>query len=239
MSALDMLDFNRSFLTFTTRDHGNTARIQIEARCTLVAPSSERHRYVLIAACKAEDTYGHGPLFKQPNYDFSGVFSERDYAIYRLFALAEDNQPESGPIEQLFASVEINATPLARPRALNRVTDIVDAVLAGVPLAARTEFDVGGAGYHATLDYPLKTINVNHDLGLFQVDTGPLPWPHMEHDTQALVDGFAPAFIAYKSFDKAEFIIQQPTTVAGVEWRVNHYSATTTVDARTTIIAAD
>ena len=239
MTGSQMLDFNRSFLTFTTLDRGNNARIQIEARCTLTETSSAAsYRYVMIASCKAEDTYGEGLLFKQPNYDFSGVFSDSDYAIYRHFASADDNQPESGPLHQLFDRIEILETPLRSARRLTEPEEIIGATLAGLPLSARTVFRSGDERFVATLDYPIKTMNVNPERGLLQVDTGPLLFPERISSASRVVDAFVPAFVAYRTFDQAEFITLNAVRISG-QTRVNHYATVRVVNAETTIFAAD
>jgi hypothetical protein len=239
MTALEMLDFSRSFLTFTTLDRGNNARIQIEARCTLAdSLVGTAEKFVMIAACKAEDTYGSGQLFKQPNYDFSGVFSTTDYAIYRLFASAQDNLPESGPIGQLFAGIEIRETALRAPRVMTDTAGIIQTTLDGFPLYARTTFQTLTGRFSVTLDYPIKTMNVNPERQLFQIDTGPLPFPRIEHSPGKLIDSFVPAFVAFKSLDRAEFILQQPTRLPGITTSVNHFEATHVVDAKTTIFAS-
>ncbi len=239
MTALEMLDFSRSFLTFTTLDRGNNARIQIEARCMLTdSLVGTPEKYVMIASCKAEDTYGGGQLFKQPNYDFSGVFSKSDYAIYRLFASAEDNQPESGPLGQLFAGIEIKETPLRAPRMMAGTAEIIQATLDGNPLFARTTFQALAGRFSVLLDYPIKTMNINPERQLFQIDTGPLPFPRLEHSLDKLIDSFVPAFVAFKTLDRAEFILQQRTSLPGATTSVNHFEATHVVDAETTIFAS-
>ncbi len=238
MTGQAMLDFNRSFLNFTTLDRGNTARIQIEARCTLTEHSGgASHRYVMIASCKAEDTYGSGALFKQPNYDFSGVFSDSEYAIYRVFAEAQDNQGESGRLEQLFAGVDIVETLLDAPRMLESAAEIIRATIDGLPLCARTTFDALDGRYSARLDYPIKTINVHPGRERFQVDTGPLPYPDVAAATGRVVDVFVPAFVAYQELDQAEFIVQEATRLAGGA-SVIHYAGTRAITARTVIYAA-
>ena len=239
MTGSQMLDFSRSFLTFTTLDRRNNARIQIEARCALVDVSTgTSHRYVMIASCKAEDTYGEGLLFKQPNYDFSGVFSESDYAIYRHFASADDNQSESGPLNQLFDRVEIREAPLGSGRPLTTPEEIIVATCACLPLTARTVFRTEGERYIATLDYPIKTMNVNPEQGLFQVDTGPLLMPANMSNSDRLVDAFVPAFVAYRALDRAEFISLDAVRLSD-QTSVNHYAAARVVNAETTIFAAD
>ena len=57
-------DFSRSFATFVTGGRGNNARIQVEAVCEIAGGE----RYVLVASCKAEDTYAEENLFREPNY---------------------------------------------------------------------------------------------------------------------------------------------------------------------------
>jgi len=64
-------------------------------------------------------------------------------------------------------------------------------------------------GRLGSLEYPVRTINLNVEEGLFQIDTGPTPLPDMNG-----WDGTRPkraflTFVASSDFDFAEFILRR------------------------------
>jgi len=203
-----------SFVTFTTPQRGNNARILVEARCELRYHREGRsEEFFLFASCKAEHTYGQGEyLFQQPNYDFSGIFSRTDYYIFRTSASAAANRPTTGPITPQFEGVTFHIAPAAQAVPLTSPRAIVEACLGHHPIMARTELDWPAHGVSATIDYPVKTLNVNDSAWLFQVDTGPVPYPVLPFSGPP-IQCFRPAYVVYRTFDSAEFILQEPTFV--------------------------
>jgi hypothetical protein len=250
---LPPMDFSRSFVTFVTRGRGNNARIQVEARCVLKDPAKgTTEEYFLLASCKSEDTYGQGDLFTKPNYDFSAIFSRKDYRLIRQHASASNNNPSVGAIPDFFDDVVFHIQPAGQPQVLRQSGDIVEATLKNRILVGRTELTLKDGKIQAILDYPIKTINVNDRKTLFQIDTGPLLFPNLDSAHTRTIEAFEHAFLAYKTFDRAEFISLQPTfildTIKNVTERerflplkaalsVNHYSATRKLAAKNTLMA--
>ena len=250
---LTPMDFSRSFVTFVTRGRGNNARIQVEARCVLKdTEKGTTEEYFLLASCKSEDTYGQGDLFTRPNYDFSAIFSRKDYRLIRQHASASNNNPSAGAIRDFFDNVVFHIQPAGQPHVLRQSGDIVQATLENRILVGRTELMLKDGKVQAILDYPIKTINMNDQKALFQVDTGPLLYPNLDSPHTRTIEAFEHAFLAYKTFDRAEFISLQPTfildTITNVADRerllslksalsVNHYSASRKLAAKNTLMA--
>jgi len=237
---MQVLDYGRSYLFFTTKGRTNTARLQVEARCEIsdLAPGG-REVFYFFASCKAENTHAPDHLFQDPNYDFCGAFSGRDFVLFRTPARYEGDPNTRGPIEATFES----ARPVIRwqdARPLETHAAVAEATLAGTPLVGRSEWDDRGAGCRVRLEYPVKTMNVHPDAGQYQIDTGPLPFPDCGHPGTLWVERLIPAFVAWNTPDRAEFVLQRPTPILqeGRELcRVLHYSEIRVMTVANTILA--
>jgi hypothetical protein len=142
-------------------------------------------------------------------------------------------------VPEYFDDVQLMVRREERAEPLVDVPAILAATLAGRPLIGRTEIDLTD-GRRALLEYPIKTMNVNEELGKFQVDTGPVPFPDMAAPGTRAIDRMKLAFIAYNCFDRAEFLLQQPTPILrdGRELcRVLHYSEIRELPAKSRILA--
>lgn len=236
-------DFARSFVSFTTLDHENTARLQLEARCVFFDESEDTDEYLLFASCKAEDTYGTGALFRMPNYDFCGVFGDEDYALIRAHLVHDDRYAERGKAAARFADVSRHLTVFAHSEALTHPGAVVAATLAGHPLVGRTELRSATGHVRAMLEYPIKTMNVHANPDRFQVDTGPVLLPGPDCPKWQRIQGLELAFVAFNRLGpgRAEFMVQRPTPVV-VEGEtvahVNHYSTPVSLNAANQVIAA-
>ena len=94
---MNVLDYGKSFVTFVTEGRGNNARLQIESVCRLTDMTSENTTdYYFFASCKSEDTFANRDLFYADNYDFCGVFSDREYILFRTHATHTDGFREEG-----------------------------------------------------------------------------------------------------------------------------------------------
>lgn len=224
---MQVVEYSRSYLFFTAKGRSNTARLQVEARCELFGPMTDaRDVFFFFASCKAEHTHVAGPLFQNPNYDFCGAFSDRDFAIFRTPAWHETDQHTRGSIESTFDSVR-EIIHWQEASALETRAAISNATLAGTPLVGRTEWEMEDSGIRVRLEYPIKTMNVHPETAQYQIDTGPLPFPDASPPGARGVERLVPAFVAWNTPDRAEFILQRPTPVTrdGREiGRVLHYS---------------
>ena len=241
------LDYSRSYVTFVTEGRGNLARLQVESRCLLYdADGKLLEEFFQYASCKSEDTHGSGVLFYDLNYDFSGVFSKENYVIYRARA-PQDDRPyhERGRVADRFEDLLFQIEEAGEARALESGQQIVDATLQGLPLVGRTEIKGGienGDGLRAVIEYPVKTINVNEEKQIFQVDTGPLAFPDFEalSGGSGLVDTIELAYVAYNKPDEAYFVIQRQSPVdpeSSPGPKVCHYSDIRRFDAKNSLMA--
>jgi len=211
---MNAYDYSRSFITFTVP--GNNARIGVEARCLLRRPDGAEEECLMFASCKSEDTYAERDLFRvpeaSPSYDFSGMFSPDRFRIERIFVGSDREAPDTGLIADRFTQVrrhvvEVAATPLLTKEA------VIEATLAGRVVIARNELTDRASGVTATLEYPVKTMNVNPERGLFQTDTGPLPYYDFTDESPDVMRRFRWAYCAFNEFTGAYFICQTPTPI--------------------------
>ena len=108
-------------------------------------------------------------------------------------------------------------------------------------LFAQTEIWDEQHQMRAIIEYPVKTMNFHPERKRFQIDTGPLPLPDFTSDAEEHIEWFDLAHVVYNTFDRAEFIIRQPTSVLknGQEvCSVIHYSGIKIHEARNTILCA-
>lgn len=224
---MDTYDFSQSFVTFITRGYENQARIQVEAVCHLTdQEQGTTEDYYLVASCKAEDTYGSGVLFVTPNYDFSAIFSSTEYLLIRVGVPHGSKKNSVGRHTDFFE--EIRIAPLqTQGEILETREAIIQATLANRRLNGYSEIADPTGRFQVTIDYPIKTINVNDRRNIYQVDTGPLLLPNSEAQKEYAVQQFQLAFIAYSKPDEAYFVIQEPTPVNPDQpdsLQVSHYS---------------
>lgn len=221
---MNFIDYSRSFVTFQVP--GNNARIQIESRCMLTQPDGTVQQFLMFASCKSEDTYAEDDLFRDPNYDFSGIFGEREYCLARIHACSDDEQPDTGTIAGRFSGLIRHLCDVPRVTPLTDKAAIIRATLDHKVIIARTELR-DDAGTVALLEYPVKTMNVNPEREMFQTDTGPVPLYNFAAINPDLMARFEWAFVAYNDFTGADFVVQKPTPIM-CEGRViattSHYS---------------
>jgi hypothetical protein len=242
ISNAAVVDYSRSYVFFTTKGRTNTARLMVEARCEVFDEErSSTEEFFFFASCKAEDTYAPRRLFKDPNYDFCGIFSATEFKIFRTPALFERDENSVGSNESAFESVRLLIRRAERAQILEGAPAIIEATRDGFPLVGRTEVRDESRGQRVTLEYPIKTMNISPERGMFQVDTGPIPFPAEDAPADArTIARMRLAFVAYNTFDTAELILQQPTPILseGRELgRVLHYAEIRELPAKNTVFA--
>lgn len=228
---MQMIDFARSFVTFVTAGRGNNARLQLESCCTFThRPSGRTQDYVFFASCKSEDTFAPQHLFYAENYDFCGLFSATEYAIFRTRATHHPAWRDSGPWRGRFDDV-YRTTRLVEAEELATDQAVVEATLAGVPLIGTVAMVLPGSAWEVRLEFPIKTMNANDIQVMWQVDTGPVAWPDVAVGHDPAISCLSPAYVAYNRHDSADFVIQQPLAVATGAAEVTHYSRLESVAA--------
>lgn len=231
-------DFSRSFITFVTKNHTNNARIQVESRCEIVDQErGNSETYYLVASCKGEDTYGKGMLFFVPNYDFCMIYSSNDFMIIRTYHNAELDNRTVGDNRGHFLDVHFHIK-MIEGNIIDNVDEIVKFTLANYPLNGRTEISDDSGKLRAIIEFPIKTMNVNDQTLMYQVDTGPILLPNFESKKERMVERFDLAYIAYNRTDEAYFVVLEPTPIKdGSPDKVSHYSKVFGTKAKNSIIA--
>lgn len=231
------VDFANSYLTFSAGDDHNIARIQLVAICT-VEQDGESTAYHLIAPCRSEYMYKDDRLFQMPNYDFRGIWTETEYRIIRTGWTTDRDGPESGDNAKRFAWTSLEVRTRSDVALLESDTEVVEATLGGRELVAVTVLDDAASGIRATIEYPVKTMNVARTPDRFQVDTGPLILPDFASAAARGVDRLDLAHVVYWKRDRTEFVVRRPVPVAeGSAVTVTDYSEIRVLGATNQILA--
>ena len=235
---MTVYDYGCSFVTFVTPGRGNNARLQVESVCSLCDEQTGKTiDYVFYASCKSEHTFAKKDLFIEDNYDFCGVFSEEEFVIFRTHSTHTDGFREEGLWRDKFEDVKFDLIEV-EGEVLNTNREVVQASLDCVPLIGRVE--IGEGSLKAVLEFPIKTMNANDIEDVYQVDTGPLPFPDFTMDVDLNVKRLSPAFVAYNAPDFADFVVQQPLSIVVSDAEVatvTHYTNPISLSAKTQVIA--
>lgn len=231
---MQVLDYSRSFVTFVTKGRGNNARLQVESQCAITA-GGRTANYLFFASCKSEHTFAPSGLFHEDNYDFCGIFSDEEYAIFRTKSTHHAGWKEQGLWANRFEAVHQHLVRV-EGRELSTPEAVVRASLENVPLVGRVEIESADRAASAVLEFPVKTMNANDIEMIYQVDTGPLPFPDFTSPAQRQIERLCPAYVAYNAPHFADFVFQQSLAVqGGIE--VTHYGKLRSLPARTAVIA--
>lgn len=225
-------DYGKSFVTFVTEGRRNNARLQVESVCSLTDETGNTTDYVFYASCKSEHTFARRDLFIEDNYDFCGIFSDEEYVIYRTHSIHTDRFREEGLWRDRFEAIRFDLVDVEAEK-LEGTNEIVQASLRNVPLVGRVE--IGDGDLNATIEFPIKTMNANDIEPIYQVDTGPLPFPDFSADVNLHIERLSPGYVAYNAPDFADFVVQQPLRVNGTT--VTHYSNPISLPAETSVLA--
>ena len=238
---MQVCDYSRSFVTFVTEGRGNNARLQVESVCRLTETASgATQEYLFFASCKSEHTFADRDLFHEDNYDFCGIFSEEEYAIFRTYSTHTGRFREEGLWRDRFQDV-VRQLVRVEGRELAEPAEAVAATLEGNPLVGQVEIASEDGALRALTEFPIKTMNANDIRSVFQVDTGPVPFPDFGRDTGRHIERLSPAYVAYNAPDFADFVIQDELAVGADAGQaaVTHYSRLVSLPAVTRVIALE
>lgn len=261
-----MIDFGNSYMTWIVPHNpndkrvpghmpwDNSARILLDACCTITdTATGVSDDFYLVAPCRTEWMYRDEYLFQIPSGEYREIFSATRRLSLGNRMTVEGPAPRSIPalVEQPVEGVPVVTAGLRSltfaVRTFPEVTTLEDdasvvaATQANLPLGARTEIWDDARGLRATLEYPIKTMNIQAERRRFQVDTGPLIVPDLAAQEEHWMDRFSLAHIIYNTFDRAEFICRRPTPIErdGREVAsVQHYSDVRVYPARTVLLCA-
>lgn len=216
--SVDFLDFSHSFVTWLLKDQDSYGRFAIDATCRLQSPSEGiDETFYLLSLVMAGNVYAEKSLIKEPPYTYQAVFSRTEYRVFRTFARFDRNEDNSDPHEHLFRNVDFHLSHLEVSR-LASFADVEEATFAPAPLFARVIMP-SGAGMTATLDFPVRHMNIQTGTKMFQGETGPLLIPGIDEDTLNLIDRLDVAYTAFNRFEAADFIPFRPVVIHAGEGR--------------------
>ena len=259
---MNTFDFHRSCFTFRidtlvkqplTVTHKppfslNNARIPIECRCVVTETATDQSQaFVLGASCKTERVGVEGDIWLEPNADFCPIFSDDRYLSLKTYSQVgttmelfppgsgSQSDRQTGLIDETYDSVKIDMTE-CEGTPLDSAQEIVEAVLANQNLVARTELE--NDRYHALIEHPVKTINANERDWIYQTDTGPVLFPDLSVEPDAMLTSLELAYSAFNCPDWIEFIVRRVTPTTS-DVSVYHYSDAVRCDSRNQVLRID
>ena len=111
-----------------------------------------------------------------------------------------------------------------------------------IPLVAQTEICNEEKGLRAIIEYPVKTMNINDNRNIYQVDTGPVLLPDLSEQYERTVDSIQLAFVAFNDPAFSDFVVEEPTSIlkeGKVLCKVYHYSKIISLMAKNTLFAVN
>ncbi len=216
---------------------GNSARIQLDARCEVVERGGASEEFFLITPCRTEWMYRDDTLFQAPNHEYVGAWSRTQAiglgSMTRRVGQKETSRPIS--IRDGFTSYELTVRRFPNTRRLADDSDVVQATIDNLPLVAVTEIEREGA--RVVMEYPVKTMNIHPERNRYQVDTGPLLFADPADDAGSAIERLRMAFVCYNRPDVAEFALR--TTLDAGGRPVDDYTEVRRLQAASAIYAAD
>jgi len=209
---MDCLDYNHSFIGST--GPGNVPRFQVESRTRIIdEKNGTSEDFYQCASCKSEYTFAAKNLFQADNFDFMPVFGSKDTLIFRRKSYLNTDYRTISPSEQLWGGPVFQTRKATSRTLLKNNTEIQRATLRGMLIISQIEIWDEHTGLRAIIECPVRTMNIDKALKLYQVDTGPILWPDLSQRYGRAIDSLSLAFVAFNSPDFADFIIEAPTPI--------------------------
>lgn len=217
----------------------NDVRMPLDCLATVVQAGVTRV-FGLGASCKTEQVFVERDVWMNPNADMCAVAGAGQFFIIKRWDRVDKGvmlhpaslgpQPERQAVDPAAAFVSHSLTVRPRPaRELTAIAEIIAALAGDREVTARTTWAIPDG--EVTIEYPVKTVNFSERHRYYQVDTGPVLY-FGEPTGPSLIENFHLAYLAHLGGDWAEFIISQPTPLAGLPVAVHHYSGVRRVAAR-------
>lgn len=221
-----MIDFERSFFTWTshpfeldphyinsggmTQGAGSVRNVRVtyDAKCDITnTKTGETEELFLLSPCRSEYTIPKEEFFQLPSGEWRVVFSRTHKIPLARKPSTEEEKSKAGELN--LADTRFTTRTHSNFAVLTSAQQVIEATLANKPVNARTTYADEAAGYSWAIEYPARTMNLNVEEGLFQVDTGPIPLPDMNsYDGKRPMRAFL-SYVAFSEFDSAEFILRR------------------------------
>lgn len=220
---MNKTDYGRSFVRFSTTGIDHTPRLGLAASCTLEQPGHAPVTYHLSVACIAENMYRNKGHIQEPVAEFNLVLEPNaELMVFRKHADSRHDLRRAQTINERMATHDgkgASVVELDTHRVeFKQVEPIMDyqafrhALMTNLPMNGRTRYVDQHTQARVTLDYPINTANVRHDVEGWQVDAGPVLVPFkVEGQTSLAIEQLEMAFIVYNTWDYAELAIRELT----------------------------
>ena len=223
------IDYGRSFAIGTGTGEANECRFWIESRLRIIdeGGGGTCEEYLQGASCKSERTFEATDLFQEDNYDFLPIFGPEHGIIFRRKAYLNERYKTYVPHDELFGGVAEHLVEAPQAQLLETTEQVREATYRFAPIVAQTEIADESTGLRAIVECPVKTMNTQRDSNMYQVDTGPVPFPDLSRRYERHVESIALAFVAFNAPHFADFVLERPTVIeadSGGEARVHHFS---------------
>jgi len=237
---IECLNYGRSFICNTST--ANSVRFWVESRTVLYDDEAGTKLIIYqCGSCKSEHTFAEENLFQEDNYDFMPIYGGEDMLILRRHADARDGYRQLRKVKDIWGEPEMRLRYGRTVTELQTFEQIRDVSATDTPLAAQTEITNHETRLRCMMEYPIKTMNISIDHGLWQVDTGPIAFPDLTRRFEPPLDCVRLAFAAFNSSDSCDFVMEQPTPILRDEQevcKVYHYSNPVRFPARNCILSA-
>jgi len=221
---IDPLDYSRSFICHDASF--NSVRFWVESRTRLLDDDGQVD-FLQCASCKSENTFAPENLFQEDNYDFLPVFGGDDLVVFRRYSRLTERYREVAGVEKYWGPPIYKLAAAIEYEELGDWDALYRAAMEGLPMVSQTRIRNEETGLEVIVECPVKTLNMQAERRVYQVDTGPVALPDLNRRHDPPIDSLALAFIAFNSPTSADFIIEQPTRVDGEGgsacW-IHHYS---------------
>ena len=222
-----MIDFARSHFTWDHLPHrpdpeykypggfvgepGDAYHVRIgyDAVCTISGGDAPPLEIFLLQPCLAEYTIADRNLFQVPSQEFRVALSRTHGIPIARRPSTERESTAATPHDGRYAGTHFTTHELPHAHGTRDTGEVMCAVLAGRRLNARTTHYEKTLGLTVTLEYPIRTINIERTKGAFQVDTGPMALPDLATWDGAAVSRVFLAHAAFSAWDRAEFILRR------------------------------
>jgi len=219
----------------------NTVRFWVESRMRFIdAKTNKIEDYYQCGACKSEYTFAEKDLFKEDNYDFIPVFGPEYGIIYRRKAYYTPDYKSCPLAENMWEGQNYKLKEPKSFLVLDSNEAIRKATNEALPIVAQTEIFNEDTGLRAIIEYPVKTMNINDAMDLYQTDTGPVLLPNLSKRCDKTVDSIDLAFAAFNVPHFTDFVIETATSInekEGKDVLVYHYSKIISLPAKNTLFA--
>ena len=223
-----MIDFRRSHFTWKSPPHRHDpdykypggfvgssgdsyhVRIGYEAVCVIRHDTTDSpFEIFLLQPCLAEYTIGERNLFQVPSQEFRVAFTHRSQIPIAARPSDAHEPVTPSPHVERFADAQFKTHVVVGGHAAGNATDVMNAVKANQVLNARTTYENEMHGITVTLEYPIRTINIERTNGVFQVDAGPLLVPDLTTWDGSEVSRVFLAHAAFSQNNRTEFILRR------------------------------